>query len=75
MSDFCVQTCESKLMEEAIMWNRKNEILKLRAGVMKKIPKLWHNFGFFFITQSLGFKISFFQFHMIVCSIGFGSHV
>ena len=41
----------------------------------KCLPQLWHNFGIFFISQPLAFKISFFQFHMIAFSIGYDSHV
>ena len=64
------------------VWTQKSDITRatyehfnsyMRA--CKCLPQLWHNFGIFFITQTLVFKISFFQFNMIACSISFDSHV
>ena len=43
ISDFCVQTCELKLMEQAIMWNLKAKIWKLRGGVLKRITMFCDN--------------------------------
>ena len=39
------------------------------------LHELPHNFGIFFITCPLSFKILTFKFHMITCTISFDSHV
>ena len=40
---FCAQTCESKFMEKAPIWNLKVKILTLKGRVMMKITKMYHN--------------------------------
>ena len=41
----------------------------------KCLPELWHNFGIFYITHPLSFKMLILIFHMIACSRSFESHV
>mgnify|MGYP007007537767 CR=1 FL=1 len=51
----------------------KHFYLLMRSCVC--LPQLWHNFGIFFISLPLSFKILIYQIHMITCSPSLISHV
>ena len=64
------------------VWTQKTDITEatyehfdLLTRSCVYLPQLWQNFGNFFITRPLSFKILIFQFRMIDCSVCFDSHV
>ena len=67
---------------DLLFWTQKSDITRatyehfyLLTRFCVCLPELSHNFGFFFITRSLNFKIFIFTSQMIACPTSFGSHV